>query len=252
MTLSAQVWSLWIYDRHCSLLYHADWSLLHNRNNVAATTTASSSTLSLSEQSKLVYGVVFSLRNMTRKFSPLDTNSTTTTSSSPSSQNNATAKETFHSFNTSSYTLSHLQTPTNYTFILLTDPIAPPTRRAPTGGTATSSTFSGGGGIPATGGMSTTGVLSQIARGPWIDFVARNAGCVSLERMVDDEGDEGEGEESDGKDETEEQIEKAKQDRKKARQKELDKQRMTGIGKSIDSEAFRGAVEAGKWLGRER
>ncbi|UZJ56483.1 hypothetical protein CBS101457_005803 [Exobasidium rhododendri] len=244
-----RVWSLWIYDRHCSLLFHADWSALHNRG-LPSSTSSAASTLSLSEQSKLVYGVVFSLRNMTRKFSPLSQTSTngdvtTTVATPPSSSTSSSSRETFHSFNTSTYTLSHLQTPTNYTFIMLTDPIAPPTRRAPSASTTSSSTFSGGGGIPATGGMSTTGVLSQIARGPWVDFVARNPGCTTLERTNDDDDEEGDSDEVKSEEEGGKvSIEKTRQDRQKARQKELDKQRMTGMGKSIDSEAFRGAVEA--------
>lgn len=229
---------MWIYDRHCSLLFHSDWSVFHNRNipaNGGGTSSSTSSTLSLSEQSKLVYGVVFSLRNMTRKLSPLDT--TTTTSSS---------KESFQSFSTSTYTLSHFQTITNYTFILITDPVTSPTRRAPipTSNNNSSGSFSGGGGIPATGGMSTTGVLSQIARGPWIEFVARNAACTALERIDDDDDDEEE-EEKEKEVDAERRAELQAEKRKK-RVKELEKQRMTGIGKSIDSEAFKAAVERGE------
>lgn len=219
--------------------------MFHNRNIPAASSTPSSSstsaspsTLSLSEQSKLVYGVVFSLRNMTRKLSPLDT------TSSPS-------KETFQSFSTSTYTLSHFQTITNYTFILITDPVTPPTRRAPpptssNGNAASNSmTFSGGGGIPATGGMSTTGVLSQIARGPWIEFVARNAACNALERMDDDDDDDGQEGDGDIDAERRSELQMAK---RKQKEKELEKQRMTGIGKSIDSEAFKAAVERGEQI----
>lgn len=161
-----------------------------------------------------------------------------------------------HSFSTATYTLAHLQTPTQYTFVMLTDPVPPPTRRAPTttGGTG-SATFSGGGGIPATGGMTTTGVLTQISRGPWVEFVARNAGCLSLMRQDDsDEDGDGDGDEQGFLKTTEQQTDPAKvkareerkEEQRRARQKEVQRQRLTGLGKSVDSEAFRAAVERGE------
>jgi hypothetical protein len=91
--------------------------------------------------------------------------------------------------------------------------------------------------------MSTSGVLSQIARGPWIEFVARNAACLALER-VDDDDDE-EGDTSNGSYDVKEKEER-KEERRKTREKELQKQRLTGLGKSIDSEAFKAAVERGE------
>ncbi|PWN33095.1 uncharacterized protein FA14DRAFT_174722 [Meira miltonrushii] len=249
-----RVWSLWIYDRHCTLVFHADWSYYHNRGsgntqNTGNTSSSSANTLDnsnkaggknailpLSEQAKLVYGLVFSLRNMTKKLSPQNTED----GSNPS-------KETLHSFSTSTYTLAHLQTLTNYTFVMLTDPVQAPTRRAPPSATSGSgfigsaATFSGGGGIPATGGMTTTGVLAQISRGPWVEFVARNPACLSLEREQEDE------DEDDDLADLDEDALKALNERKEQkrilRQKEVQKQRLTGMGKSVDSEAFRASVE---------
>lgn len=193
------------------------------------------SILPLSEQAKLVYGLVFSLRNMTKKLSP-----------QANSEASNQIKETLHSFSTSTYTLAHLQTLTNYTFVMLTDPVQAPIRRAPSNastgsGFNSSATFSGGGGIPATGGMTTTGVLAQISRGPWVEFVARNPACLSLEREQDD----GEEEEEltalaeDG----EQKLKEKREQRRILREKEIQKQRLTGIGKSVDSEAFRASIE---------
>jgi trafficking protein particle complex subunit 1 len=255
----SQVWSLWIYDRHCTLVFHADWSYFHNRgsgnaqnagNNPSSSSAnnidgvngraqggGKSSILPLSEQAKLVYGLVFSLRNMTKKLSPQNTENGT----------NQSSKETLHSFSTSTYTLAHLQTLTNYTFVMLTDPVQAPTRRAPpsatsgSGFTSSAATFSGGGGIPATGGMTTTGVLAQISRGPWVEFVARNPACLSLEREQEDE------EEDDNLTDLDEdalqELKEKKEQKRILRQKEIQKQRITGIGKSVDSEAFRASVE---------
>lgn len=327
-----QAWSLWIYDRHCCLIYHADWSEYHSRHiprsqqaatsggaagsggaaaagSVGAPSSSSggggggTSALPLAEQAKLVFGLVFSLRNMTRKLSPhtsqpIDASSSSTSSPAPTAGSSAMEEDTLHSFSTATYTLSHLQTPTKYTFVLLTDPVPPPTRRPPPPSSSSSSaqgtaaTFSGGGGIPATGGMTTTGVLQQISRGPWVEFVARNAGCLSLERsyLSDDDDDEEEqdrdlmfgmgqttatglsdalagvnlgagasaGDDMDNLKSNERLVDAAaladrakrreakSKARREAHQHELHKRRLTGLGHSIDSEAFRASVERGE------
>ncbi|KAL9935091.1 hypothetical protein V8E36_006167 [Tilletia maclaganii] len=295
----AKIYSLWIFDRHCALVYHQDWTHLHpeyaclpsaNAPPVAAPSTSAAagpqatpqpptrnapgtSKLPLDEEAKLVYGLVFSLRNMARKIGG--------------------PQESFNSYTTSTYTLAQLQTPTLYTFVLLTDPVAPssssgasaaassssaasrasslfegmafgtssssslastatattgaaaPGTAIPTHGASStsgpgsvvgtiaspisattdnfadspstaaaastsgvgsvlssftsslrSSTLSsntssssaaaaangGAGGIPGTGGMSLRGVLLQIWKGPWLEFVARNGLARSLER----------------------------------------------------------------------
>ncbi|EST08483.1 Sybindin-like protein [Kalmanozyma brasiliensis GHG001] len=135
--------------------------------------TTPSDLLPFDEEAKLVYGVVFSLRNMVRKLGG--------------------EAETFNSFTTSTYTLSHLHTPSMYTFVLVTDPVAPPSsipNRASEGysiGNASAAlsgraAFGTGGGIPGTGGMSLKGVLLQIYRGPWVDCVVRNPLLRALER----------------------------------------------------------------------
>ncbi|GAC92972.1 hypothetical protein PHSY_000532 [Pseudozyma hubeiensis SY62] len=101
--------------------------------------------------------------------------------------------ETFNSFTTSTYTLAHLHTPTMYTFVILTDPVPPPSSipsRNTEGysiGNASAalsgrSSFGTGGGIPGTGGMSLKGVLLQIYRGPWVDSVVKNPLLRALER----------------------------------------------------------------------
>lgn len=198
--------------------------------------------LPLAEQAKLVYGLVFSLRNMTRKLSPTKSDHQSDAVDPNGAPSSST--ETLHSFSTSTYTLAHLQTPTKYTFVMLTDPVLPPTRRAPaTGGGTASATFSGGGGIPATGGMTTTGVLQQISRGPWVDFVARNPACLSLQRTEYESDDDLEDRATCEEDIDPVRAAARRTERKQQREKDLIKQRISGLGKSVDSEAFRAAVE---------
>ncbi|GAA5907967.1 hypothetical protein JCM6882_001540 [Rhodosporidiobolus microsporus] len=60
--------------------------------------------LAFDEEAKLVYGVVFSLRNMVNKLS-------------------SRGDESFHSFSTSHYKLHYLHTPTSFHFVLVTSPM---------------------------------------------------------------------------------------------------------------------------------
>ncbi|PWN41177.1 hypothetical protein IE81DRAFT_283276, partial [Ceraceosorus guamensis] len=177
------VWSLWIWDKHCTLIYHSDYAKSYtseapstsrqarsagltllpgvSRNvqsggggggGTAQTESkagggASNSRLPLDEEGKLVYGVVFSLRNMVRKLNG--------------------PQETFNSYTTQAYTLSHYQLPTGYTLVLISDPVSRP-------GLNSSGAGAGAGGS----GRSS---LLQIASGPWQEWVVRNP-AVALER----------------------------------------------------------------------
>ncbi|WRT65570.1 uncharacterized protein IL334_002515 [Kwoniella shivajii] len=143
------IYSLYIFDRHCECVYYQDWHrtqpirappAISNKpgvhrippplqpNEAGAPTRESifsetnrSSLLSngtidgganrtnklpkglpFDEESKLVYGVILSLRNMVKKLSGRE--------------------EAFTSYSTSSYKLHLFETPTNYKFVLLSDP----------------------------------------------------------------------------------------------------------------------------------
>ncbi|GAA6017639.1 hypothetical protein JCM11491_005310 [Sporobolomyces phaffii] len=74
-------------------------------NNADATRTAPTkdARLPFDEEAKLVYGVVFSLRNMVKKLSSRESDS-------------------FHSFSTSTYKLHSLSTPSAFHFVLVTSP----------------------------------------------------------------------------------------------------------------------------------
>ncbi|GAA6009192.1 hypothetical protein JCM10207_004301 [Rhodosporidiobolus poonsookiae] len=138
------VYGLYIYDRHCTCCFYADLGNQPQRDpgpstlpavlnpsqlpsststadpsddrpygvpDAAQTVAGAQSTadkgkgkLAFDEEAKLVYGVVFSLRNMVSKLS-------------------SRGDESFHSFSTSNYKLHYLHTPTSYHFILITSPM---------------------------------------------------------------------------------------------------------------------------------
>ncbi|KAI9612314.1 hypothetical protein KEM48_004216 [Puccinia striiformis f. sp. tritici PST-130] len=76
--------------------------VLDNSNDDQAQPTKNPG-LPFDEEAKLVYGVVFSLRNMVQKL--------------------AGKQEVLHCYTTSAYTLHILTTPTNHTFVLFTSPM---------------------------------------------------------------------------------------------------------------------------------
>ncbi|KAN0064643.1 Trafficking protein particle complex subunit BET5 [Thecaphora frezii] len=207
----------------------------------AGAPTGSSDALPFDEEAKLVYGVVFSLRNMVRKLGG--------------------SGESFNSYTTSTYTLAHLHTPTMYTFAILTDPVPPPSSipsrssdgysigsnansSSISGGAAASSGaaaagrsgFGTGGGIPGTGGMSLKGVLMQIYRGPWVEYVARNPLLTGLEReqreveaTLDEDSDDDEGDELGAT--------------QAAVKLKLVSEAKVGRSEGVDSDAFRDGIE---------
>ncbi|SCV69754.1 BQ2448_1148 [Microbotryum intermedium] len=71
-----------------------------------ATRLAIAASLPFDEEAKLVYGIVFSLRNLVNKLSP-------------SPRDNS---DSFHSYSTSLYKLHYLHTPSNYHFVLVSSP----------------------------------------------------------------------------------------------------------------------------------
>ncbi|PUU80549.1 Longin-like domain-containing protein [Tuber borchii] len=123
------IYSFYIFDRHCECIYVKQW---HQRDRTFRPTSSSASTadspvtlssdrrsstssklqnevhpsgrggrLSVQDDAKLVFGVVFSLRNMVRKLSGPD--------------------DSFISYRTGSYKLHYYETATNLKFVLLTD-----------------------------------------------------------------------------------------------------------------------------------
>ncbi|PWN29689.1 hypothetical protein BDZ90DRAFT_258598 [Jaminaea rosea] len=237
--MATKAYSLWIYDRHCTLIYHHDWTVASSPSSSTpspsrpllnpgpdllpgvsrcvttsstaardgassvgqgypnggssssrpnSTPSAPSGQLPLTEHAKLIYGLVYSLRNMLSKLSP------SSGDSNPSRQQSLPSA--FNTYTTPTYSLSHLQTASMYTFVLLTDPVQPPSRglgvappptrpaSALLGVGGGSDPMSGGaptgGGIPGSGGMSLPGVLKQIVGGPWLEWVVRNPATTAM------------------------------------------------------------------------
>ncbi len=80
------IYNIYIFDRHCNCIYHSRWNspLTAKQQQVDPTPTLASPTtpaqqqqgglsgtgdMSFEEETKLVYGVVFSLRNFMNKLS---------------------------------------------------------------------------------------------------------------------------------------------------------------------------------------
>ncbi|KAJ5756997.1 Sybindin-like protein [Penicillium nucicola] len=117
------VYSFYIFDRHAECIYKRRWlprptSIVgKSRSDTTsgqAPTALGQTVRSTDDDSKLVFGTVFSLRNMVRKLGGEDDR----------------AWLSFVSFTTSQYKLHYYETPTNTKFVMLTDLKSPSMRIA--------------------------------------------------------------------------------------------------------------------------
>lgn len=122
--------SFWLFDRHAECIYHREWHNTkqqhHTRDLSASSHRSTNSNIGASingisdfttktkqhqqqtnlarstqDDAKLVFGIVYSLRNMIRKL---------------------TDEDGFVSYHTTKYKLHYFETPTNLKFVLVTDP----------------------------------------------------------------------------------------------------------------------------------
>ncbi|CCH59448.1 hypothetical protein TBLA_0B06230 [Henningerozyma blattae CBS 6284] len=57
------IYSFWIFDKHCNCIFNREWTLSSNTNSGIINAKQNE------ETSKLLYGVIFSLRSVTRQLS---------------------------------------------------------------------------------------------------------------------------------------------------------------------------------------
>ncbi|KAL2824003.1 Longin-like domain-containing protein [Aspergillus cavernicola] len=115
------VYSFYIFDRHAECVYKRRWlprpaSIAGKSRPTSDTPTVANglatmpSTRTTDDDAKLIFGTVFSLRNMVRKLGGEDDN--------------------FVTYRTSQYRLHYYETPTNIKFVMLTDTKSPSMRVA--------------------------------------------------------------------------------------------------------------------------
>ncbi|GAO19602.1 hypothetical protein UVI_02063770 [Ustilaginoidea virens] len=96
------VYSFYIFDRHSDCIYAKSW--------LPSPQPLSRGDATRSDDTKLIFGTVFSLRNMVRKLGGDD--------------------DAFISYRTGQYKLHYYETPANLRFVLLTDTQSPSMRNA--------------------------------------------------------------------------------------------------------------------------
>ncbi|KAI9894430.1 MAG: TRAPP subunit bet5 [Vezdaea aestivalis] len=111
------VYSFYIFDRHTSCIYSRRWTSARptstgsteppsssggDRSGPVRSTGGRRNALSATDDAKLIFGVVFSLRGMVRKLGGDD--------------------DSFVSYRTNSYKLHYYETASNLKFVMLTDP----------------------------------------------------------------------------------------------------------------------------------
>ncbi|KAL8744986.1 MAG: hypothetical protein Q9190_002827 [Brigantiaea leucoxantha] len=123
------VYSFYIFDRHADCIYKKRWT--HRpvstgskaaQVNSHADAPQQPKTLSAEDDAKLVFGTVFSLRNMVRKLGgPDDKYVLTQRLSFVKSQLNQNPALSFISYRTGHYKLHYYETPTSLKFVMVTD-----------------------------------------------------------------------------------------------------------------------------------
>ncbi|EEB09617.1 TRAPP complex subunit Bet5 [Schizosaccharomyces japonicus yFS275] len=100
------IYGFYIFDRHCECIYRQKWNQIDvfsdSSSAVSNDSSKEKSRSTNNDEEKLVFGVVFSLRNMVKKV--------------------AGNSEEFLSYSTSKYKLHFYETPSNIRMALLTSP----------------------------------------------------------------------------------------------------------------------------------
>jgi len=102
--MPVQIYSFYVFDRHTECVYSKLW--LAGQSAASSAAAAQQQSLAArnraADDAKLIFGTVFSLRNMARKLGGDD--------------------DAFICYRTSTYKLHYYETPTNLRFVLLTEP----------------------------------------------------------------------------------------------------------------------------------
>ncbi|MCJ1337473.1 TRAPP subunit bet5 [Bachmanniomyces sp. S44760] len=95
------VYSFYIFDRHADCIYKKKWTPKVAQSNGLPNEVPQGKALSAEDDAKLIFGTVFSLRNLVRKLGGPDDN--------------------FLSYRTGHYKLHYYETPTSLKFVMVTD-----------------------------------------------------------------------------------------------------------------------------------
>ncbi|ODQ54998.1 snare-like protein [Saitoella complicata NRRL Y-17804] len=94
------IYEFYVFDRHCECIYYKEWNRRPDRSTPQPSADGN---LANHDNAKLLFGVIYSIRNMTKKLSGQSDNS-------------------FVSYRTSKYKTHYYETPSLLKFVLITSP----------------------------------------------------------------------------------------------------------------------------------
>ncbi|KAG4103570.1 putative trafficking protein particle complex subunit [Neocallimastix lanati (nom. inval.)] len=105
------IYNFYLFNRHCKCIYYANWQ---NDDDGSLSTK---NDMKWEEEAKLVYGVVYSLRNLCRKLSTING----TPEKNEKGEENEEDERGFLSYKTNSYKLHYYETASGLKFVVCTD-----------------------------------------------------------------------------------------------------------------------------------
>ncbi|ORX75423.1 Sybindin-like protein [Anaeromyces robustus] len=111
------IYNFYLFNRHCNCIYYANWQNEKDDENL----NTKNNDMKWEEEAKLVYGVVYSLRNLCRKLSSVNG----VPEKSEKDDDKIDEDRGFLSYKTNSYKLHYYETASGLKFVVCSDPRTP-------------------------------------------------------------------------------------------------------------------------------
>ncbi|ORX40415.1 putative trafficking protein particle complex subunit [Piromyces finnis] len=149
------IYNFYLFNRHCKCIYYANWQ--NDKEDEDNALSSKGNEMKWEEEAKLVYGVVYSLRNLCRKLSTV--NGVPEKTDKDKEEDKENEDRGFLSYKTNAYKLHYYETASGLKFVVCTDPRSP----------------------------NLQDMLHQIYRDIYVEYVVKNPLCMSDNDYINNE-----------------------------------------------------------------